>query len=259
MDLRELDGSADGAKAVRHPWEVARFRFFHEILSQAGLGMGALHKDCKILDIGSGDAWFAGQLAREESLTNVTCWDLNYDEQSAERLGVDTKTIRLTNDRPDGKFDLVMMLDVLEHIEDDVTFLQQTVETNLRPGGRLLISVPAWQQLYSSHDHWLHHFRRYLPAEFHQTLDACQLRPIEKGGLFHSLLLPRSLAVARERLTSKLNPMQEHAPKVEWLAGPLTTKLVTTALQADNWISHLAAGAGVSLPGLSVWALCEQS
>lgn len=61
---------------------------------------------------------------------------------------------------PDDQFDLVTMLDVLEHLRDDAGALAEVFRV-LRPGGQLIFSVPAYQHLWSAHDTALHHFRRY--------------------------------------------------------------------------------------------------
>lgn len=60
----------------------------------------------------------------------------------------------------DASFDVVTMLDVLEHLSDDRRSLQE-VRRVLRPGGAYVFSVPAYQHLWSAHDEALHHFRRY--------------------------------------------------------------------------------------------------
>jgi ubiquinone/menaquinone biosynthesis C-methylase UbiE len=60
----------------------------------------------------------------------------------------------------DDSFDVATMLDVLEHLSDDCRALTE-VRRVLRPGGALVMSVPAYQKLWSAHDEALHHFRRY--------------------------------------------------------------------------------------------------
>ena len=69
----------------------------------------------------------------------------------------------------DAGFDAVTMFDVLEHIEDESGVLHETHRV-LRPGGALILSVPAYKKLWSAHDEALHHFRRYEKHELHRAL-----------------------------------------------------------------------------------------
>ena len=57
-------------------------------------------------------------------------------------------------------FDVVTMFDVLEHVEDDAAAVEEIFRV-LKPGGAFVLSVPAYQKLWSAHDEALHHFRRY--------------------------------------------------------------------------------------------------
>jgi SAM-dependent methyltransferase len=61
---------------------------------------------------------------------------------------------------PDASFDLVAALDVLEHVDDDVGAMASLVQL-ARPGGWIIVTVPAHQVLWGSHDRRLHHLRRY--------------------------------------------------------------------------------------------------
>ena len=63
----------------------------------------------------------------------------------------------------------VVMLNVLEHIEDDMQAVQ-TLNKLLLPGGRLMILVPAHQFLYSDYDRSIHHYRRYTTRSLNQVL-----------------------------------------------------------------------------------------
>lgn len=65
--------------------------------------------------------------------------------------------------------DMVTMLDVLEHLSDDNRALGE-VQRILKPGGALILSVPAYQHLWSAHDEALHHFRRYEKAGLNRVL-----------------------------------------------------------------------------------------
>ncbi len=84
--------------------------------------------------------------------------------------------------------DCVTMLDVLEHLPDDARALSE-VERILKPGGVLLLSVPAYQHLWSAHDEALHHFRRYERAQLRQVLRGAGLK-IEKLSFAMSLMPP---------------------------------------------------------------------
>src|SRR4030095_9935198 len=88
---------------------------------------------------------------------------------------------------PTGTFDLVLLLDVIEHVEDDAGFLDGSIVPHLAPGGVLIVSVPAYQGLYSSHDDALAHHRRYSPGRLRAVLEP-RLDVAARGGLFASLL-----------------------------------------------------------------------
>lgn len=71
----------------------------------------------------------------------------------------------------DATFDLVVMLDVLEHVEDDAGALKQVFRI-LKPGGTLALTVPALRWLWSQHDVEHHHFRRYHRSDLRALLTA---------------------------------------------------------------------------------------
>jgi SAM-dependent methyltransferase len=64
----------------------------------------------------------------------------------------------------DGRFDLVLALDVIEHIDEDIFAVRELCRV-LKPGGHLIITVPAFQFLWSGHDQAVHHKRRYTRSE----------------------------------------------------------------------------------------------
>lgn len=84
------------------------------------------------------------------------------------------------------------MLDVVEHIEDDVAALA-AMRDCLAPGGKILITVPAHQWMWSAHDVVNHHKRRYSKAALKAALDKAGLSPTHFG-YFNSLLFPLAAA-----------------------------------------------------------------
>ncbi len=248
MDLAERKGSF----STRHPWEVARAEFFLRLLQRHGL----LEGDDEWLDAGAGDAWFGRQLRRVlPPAACITCWDINYTPEDLEAVaGPESEDISFVADRPTKRFDRILMLDVIEHVEDDVGFVAATVGDLLVEDGLMLVSVPAHQSLYSSHDRALHHHRRYAPVECRRLLEHAGLAVLSSGGLFASLLPVRIGQVLVERV----RPVRSLSSGVgEWHAGRASTGALTRALIADGRLSLLLSERGFSLPGLSYWALCR--
>jgi SAM-dependent methyltransferase len=91
-------------------------------------------------------------------------------------------------------FDLVCLFDVLEHIQDDVNALR-SIRSLLKSRGKLLLTVPAHQWLWSAHDHQLHHVRRYTASTLKRCFEAGGLRAT-KLTYFNACLFPLA-AVAR--------------------------------------------------------------
>lgn len=257
MDLREVPDQP----FQRHPWEVARWRFFFRVMQEGG----ALDHPGRVLDVGAGDAFFAKSLIDAAPVElGVTCWDSAYDETNREILPADAAgRLGFCAAQPEERFDLILLLDILEHVDDDVEFLSTIVRRNARPGGVVLISVPARMALFSRHDRYLRHFRRYAPRDLSAVIERAGLEELRRGGLFHSLTPIRYAQKLKEAIAGRLldngdDPAAQERYKGlgDWRGGPRLTSLLTGVLEVDNWISLRLSRAGVGLPGLSWWALC---
>ena len=99
----------------------------------------------------------------------------------------------------DGRYDLIVLLDVLEHIPDDLGALR-SLRSKLAAGGRLLLTVPALPSLWSGHDVAHHHQRRYTALTLETVVAQAGFRTLHRSA-FNSLLLPVIVAV---RLANKL-------------------------------------------------------
>jgi SAM-dependent methyltransferase len=258
MDLVE----AQLPTATRHPWELARASFFNRLtLSACPPG-----RPVQVLDAGCGDAWFSRQLLPFlPAGSEVVGWDTALDD---ERLAVFSSSLApsmtLSRDAPAGDFDVILCMDVLEHVADDLAFASDLCG-RLKPGGYFVCSVPAWPGLFSRHDLALRHFRRYTPWQARKLLEAGGLTLVRKGGLFHGLAAVRRLQLlAWGRAEPLADPFSYVEPEGQpvglaaWNASPAVTALVAGALRAEGHLSRVMAAVGLEVPGLSWWALCRK-
>ena len=246
MDLREQ--GEQGHAARRHPWETARARFFRSLIARHAWSGGPR----RVLDVGAGDGWFAGELGRAAEGAAIVCWDVNY--RSADLAADLPAGVVRTAAEPEGTFDLVLLLDVVEHVEDDGGFLDRSIVPHLDPDGVMIVSVPAYQALFSAHDEALAHHRRYSPRQLRALL-APRFEIVARGGLFASLLPARAAGVARERLAGA-RPAEGQGIG-HWDRGPGLTRALGAALDADAGAGLWLAEHGLPMPGLSTWAVCR--
>jgi SAM-dependent methyltransferase len=241
---------------VRHPWEVARSQFFVDLIERH-LGTSAA---VRWLDVGAGDGWLGATIAAHLApASSMQCWDVNYRPGELEELRAAHPDIEFGTDRPTGRFDVVSLLDVLEHIEDDQAFLGDLVESVMVPGGLAFVSVPAHPRLFGGHDVALHHFRRYRPGECRAVLRTAGLEIIDEGGLFWSLVPVRAVGIALERMRRPLRSSRASAGLGEWTSSSRVTSAVALALRVDVRLAGFARARGLTLPGLSYWAVAVRS
>lgn len=243
MDLKE----ADQENTQRHPWETARLKALRGIIASSCFdGM-------KVLDIGCGDAFVARGLFTGIARRSITAVDTNLTREWIERLSRCTDGITFRRTLPDpSPFDMVLLLDVMEHVDNDRRFLRGIVDRHLGARGAVMITVPAFQSLFSAHDRALGHYRRYRLQELVQVAGDCGLKVRRSGYLFSSLLLPKLL------LFKMLRTSDGSEGVGQWRRGPLVTSLVEKALNLDNALLTAAARIGITIPGLTAWVLCEK-
>ncbi len=147
-----------------HWWFVARRQILDRVMGSFGLP-----KDARILEAGCGTGGNLPLLARHGE---VFAFDASATARRfAARLMCEVAAGTLPDQIPFAgeEFDLIVLLDVLEHIADDGSALV-ALRSRLRPGGRLLITVPALSALWSYHDERHQHFRRYGKGELRARL-----------------------------------------------------------------------------------------
>jgi SAM-dependent methyltransferase len=132
------------------------------------------------LEIGCGQGAFGARLAGEVRYLGVEP-DMNSYQVACGRIEARGGSVLqgIHSDVPRGStYDLVCAFEVLEHIEDDNLAVGEWVPF-VRPGGHLVLSVPAFQERFGSMDRHAGHFRRYSPAGLERCLTAAGLTDVE--------------------------------------------------------------------------------
>ena len=157
-------------------------------------------KDGKLLEVGCGTGH---NLPMLETFGTVDAIEIDEAARglAEKRLGRPVHGSRLPElpGIAEGHYDLIGAFDVIEHIEDD-TAAVASLARRLKLGGKLVVTVPAHQWMWSAHDVVNHHQRRYSKARLKALIDGSPLK-LEKIGYFNSLLFP--LAVGA-RLAGKV-------------------------------------------------------
>ncbi|HVE94429.1 MAG TPA: methyltransferase domain-containing protein [Acidimicrobiales bacterium] len=214
MDLRELEQGVDPSG---HWYYQTKAQALALSLQRVG------HTPGVVKDIGAGSGFFSSFLLERHHNAKALCIDPNYtDEQLGQSTG------RLTFERQDtwGPADLYLFMDVIEHVPDDTRLLEHYVE-DAPPGALFFISVPAFEFLWSGHDVYLQHYRRYTLPQLERVSVRSGLEVLYGrylyGTTFPVVLALRTLRRRSHAVASDLRP-----------AGPRLNGLLTNILSAEN-------------------------
>ncbi|HTU78390.1 MAG TPA: class I SAM-dependent methyltransferase [Solirubrobacteraceae bacterium] len=181
----------------RHWWYRGRRTVINGVI--AGLG---LPEHARILDAGCGSGRNMVELARYGTVTGIELSQTSVELARERDVGEVIAGSVLELPFADDSFELAASLDVIEHLEDDLGALRELRRT-VAPGGALLLTVPAYQWLWSGHDVINHHHRRYTRRSLRAVAERAGWRQV-RTTYFNSLLLPVAVALrALDRLSSK--------------------------------------------------------
>lgn len=138
------------------------------------------------------------------------------------------------------QYHLIAALDVIEHVDDDHAAIA-AIAAKLKRGGKLLMTVPAHQWMWSAHDVVNHHKRRYSKQALRRLIDSSPLR-LDKIGYFNSLLFPFAVA---ERFASKVRG--KDSADVKLPSAPLNSALRAVFAAERHLVGRLPLPPGLSL------------
>ena len=225
-----------------HWWYRGRRRIIRAELDRIPLGSGA-----RVLDAGCGSGRTLEGLGRYGEVHGI---ELNPEAAEVARArGRGEVLVGRLEALPwdDDTFDLITCLDVIEHTPDDRATLRE-LRRVCQPGGWLLVTVPAYQALWSLHDVANHHYRRYSRAMLREAALSAGWDVVRMSS-FNSLLLAPAAAVriAQRRLGTHNGYTNDLALGPAWLNNVLERPL---ALEAE-WVGRgRALPVGLSLMGV---------
>jgi SAM-dependent methyltransferase len=207
--MRDAEFEAMLALDDHHWWYRGRRRAVRAVI--AGVRRPA---DARLLDAGAGSGRTLDELVRYGRVAGV---ELNpIGVEAARRRGhVDVAQAPVEAiPHPDASFDLVTCLDVIEHTDDDVRSLRE-LQRVTRPGGALIVSVPAYPRLWSRHDEVNQHRRRYTRRTLREAAAAAGWRVERLTGFNATYLLPAVLV----RLARRDRAERPGVPAIAGSAG----------------------------------------
>ena len=147
-----------------------------------------------------------------------------------------------------GSADLITSMDVIEHLDDDAALAEY--RRVVRPGGLVLLTVPAYPWLWSHHDDWAAHLRRYTRSTLLAAITRAQLVP-RRATYFNSFLVPPAAVMRRTPVRRLITVEQDEVGA----ASPIVDRAMTALARAERgWVRR---GRGIPF-GLSIAALAER-
>lgn len=237
MDLKETD--ILGADIGHHWYYRSKANAMAQLLSGVSPSI--------ILDVGAGSGFFSRKLLSDTAATEAWCVDTSYDADSdAEEAG---KPIHFRRSVDSVNADLVLLMDVLEHVDDDVGLLKDYAN-KVPSGARFLVSVPAFQFLWSGHDVFLEHKRRYRLNQMEDVIRRAGLTVIH-GAYYFGAVFPIAAII---RLVSNLARRGQHKARSQLSQHhPLVNETLAAISSAE--INFFARN---RLAGLTVFCIAEK-
>src|SRR5882757_5762171 len=177
----------------------------------------------RILDVGAGSGFFSRHLLAETGAQSALCVDIGYASEHDDSVA--GKPVLYRRDTGPTDCDLVLMMDVLEHVDDDRGLLRHYV-AKVPPGAHFLVTVPAFGFLWSGHDVFLEHKRRYRLGEIEAAMRDAGLQVVQ-GSYYFGLVFPLAAAVrlVERNTTEPRSSLKKH--------GALANGILTAACTAE--------------------------
>ncbi|MBN1364319.1 MAG: hypothetical protein JW976_05875 [Syntrophaceae bacterium] len=262
MDIKELKVAGKSSEKRNHPWEHARCKVIFNILKSY---INETSQPLNVIDIGCGDLFFLKQFCKKFTIYHpvAIAVDTALDDEliyslknKYQDLHVDIYKNFQDVKLREGYANIVFLMDVIEHIENSQNFLEFLFQQSyITKKSLFVIAVPAFNNLFSTHDKWLGHYRRYSQQELKKTIENAGYQYVKGGYFFTTLLLARIMQNYLDILLKKKN--KEVKGIGNWNRSIILSFLFEKFLLCDYYFSKLFSLIGIKIPGLSTYILCR--
>ena len=214
-------------------WFVARHRLVEALMRTRYGAPSAQSESMSILDVGCGTGAMSARVARWGRVVSADFSPLALEFSRRRGLnyliGGDAMKLPFAANR----FDVLVAMDVLEHLPDDCMALSEFFRV-LKPGGRVFATVPAYPHLWSEHDIALMHHRRYQRRELRERVTGAGFR-LEK--LSHTMMLLYPIVAMQRRISARRPPHDPPQAAMPFVPSPVNAAL-TRLLGAENAVAR---------------------
>jgi SAM-dependent methyltransferase len=228
MDLKELNL----VNPQVHWYYQSKWVALSRLIKSSPITVGS------IIEVGAGSGFFGKQAKNLLNSAELTCVDINY---SVDEEVIDAVTyLKYSGNRT---ADLYLFIDVLEHVQDDKKLVKEYLDSAL-PGSLFIVTVPAFMSLWSGHDEYLEHYKRYRVFELHDIGKDLDLRVLKSGYLF-SIVFPIVWISRKIFIRNKKTSNMANVP------GPLNYLLKTVTSMEHKTLNN-------KFFGLSTYAMFQK-
>ena len=232
MDLKET--AILGEKTGEH--------WYYRAKAKAMLQLLGADPHAAVLDVGAGSGFFSQYLLTHSAVQSAWCVDTGYAHHSDTTFANKPLHWRTSLEGLQASPDLVLLMDVLEHVDDDVGLLRACID-KVASGTRFLISVPAFQFLWSRHDVFLEHKRRYTLNQIEGVAERAGL-DVQGGAYYFGLIF---LPTAAVRLTQRFMKRQNQEAQSDLkISRPIVSRMLSAILDAELKVMKYNRIAGVT-------------
>jgi hypothetical protein len=257
MDITELRRAKKIDYNKRHPWEQSRARIISFLVKK--------HSKARfpdIVDIGAGDGYMGWYFTTNGLSAHFSSIDTAYTSEllssiknniGSDKISFYPSLNKFTGKQPENT-DVVLVLDVLEHIDDPGTLLSDALSGNSGlEKATWIITVPAYNSVFSLHDKLLGHKRRYTAASVSSLLESYGFVITGTGYFFFTLLLVRIL----HRLLEKAGMRSAKKSIDNWNNSSFVSRILVLVLWWDFSVGYFFNKMGIRIPGLSCYVICQ--